>query len=619
MTLDVEQIKDIPWKAILAKRKRTKEKKQRLSPEKRKEQIKKWTTFYRRNLDIYAEERLRISLRPLQRIMLHLMGTSQVFFAICSRGLSKTFTVGLFAVIVCLLYPYSEVVITASTLDQGAKMVREKIEKELVLKLSPVLKYLYENGQIKINTGKDSVNVTFFNYSVIKVLPPLDSSRGERATVLIYEECRLLKRKDIHSIFEPMNHPRQAEFLQKVEYAQDTRLHEEGISIYITSARFKSEWFWTTFKQTVVQCYQNRSVNYNFFAGDIFLALKYGLKTKGDWLKIQQTANELDIRMEYLNEMIGEIEDAYFTFALFKANQKLYKAFRPPTTQEFIEGADLKNTPRKPNEFRMLVIDFAFANSLVGEEKNDNTVIECMSGFYNKGRIVRNVDYIETIGGGESDLTIKRIHELFWDYEADYIVLDIRSGGEVMYNDLTKQYDHPERPGDSWNPHGFTTLFDPKLHVVSEKKIEDLRSRTVDPQAIPCIIPIVGTPELNSTMWQTLHATMRDGFIRFLIDDIEYRQSMETKKSFILMDSNERMRIMLPYVQTSFTITEGVNLRQNWNEGKLKLKEPRSGTKDRMVAVSYGNYIFRLLETKLSKQDQKGEFSEEDWSGIIIT
>lgn len=168
----------------------------------KKTRIKQWTTFFRKNWEIYAEERLRIKLRPFQRIMLHLMGISQVFFAVCSRGLAKTFTVGLASVVYCLLYPYGQVVITASTIDQAKKMVDVKIRNELILKLSPVLHYMYDKGLIKIQSSVDRAEVNFWNGSNILVMPPLDSSRGARANFLVYEECRLLRKGDVDSIFE---------------------------------------------------------------------------------------------------------------------------------------------------------------------------------------------------------------------------------------------------------------------------------------------------------------------------------------------------------------------------------------------------------------------------------
>lgn len=54
-------------KVIQLKRNTEKSAKRKLTKEERDIQIKKWTTFYRRNIDIYAEERLRIKLRPLDR------------------------------------------------------------------------------------------------------------------------------------------------------------------------------------------------------------------------------------------------------------------------------------------------------------------------------------------------------------------------------------------------------------------------------------------------------------------------------------------------------------------------------------------------------------------------
>ena len=95
-------------RVIKLKRETERARKTKLTDEERKIQVKKWTTFYRRNIDVYAEEKLRINLRPFQRVMLYMMGISQVWFGICSRASSKTFIVALFCVCKCLLYPYTE-------------------------------------------------------------------------------------------------------------------------------------------------------------------------------------------------------------------------------------------------------------------------------------------------------------------------------------------------------------------------------------------------------------------------------------------------------------------------------------------------------------------------------
>lgn len=164
-----------------------------------------WTSFYRRNVNLYASQRLGIKLHPFQHIMLYLMGVSQQFMAICSRGLSKSFIVSCYAICKCLLYPYSEVHITSSTLNQAKKMVTDKMDRELCGKLSPVLKYMKDNELIKFHIGKDEITVDFLlNGSKIWVDVADDSARGGRGTLLIYEECRLLKKGIIDSVFEKM-------------------------------------------------------------------------------------------------------------------------------------------------------------------------------------------------------------------------------------------------------------------------------------------------------------------------------------------------------------------------------------------------------------------------------
>lgn len=76
-------------KLITQRKKKEKQRPKRLPKEERTKNMIKWVTFYRRNINLYVEHRLQVRLHPFQHIMLYLMGVSEVFFAICSRGLSK--------------------------------------------------------------------------------------------------------------------------------------------------------------------------------------------------------------------------------------------------------------------------------------------------------------------------------------------------------------------------------------------------------------------------------------------------------------------------------------------------------------------------------------------------
>lgn len=563
--------------------------------------IIEWITLFRRNWHIYVDMVLGIKLRPFQMIMIYLMGISDVFFAICSRGLSKTFIVGLGAICKMNLYPYSEIVITSSTLPQANKMVEDKIRDELIKKLSPYLLYMYDNEYLVITKSDDGYKiVNTLNGSILRVLPCLDSSRGVRATLLIYEECRLLKKGIIDSVFEKMAHPRQAKYLEKPEYASNKRWLEECQSIYITSARFKFEWFWRTFKDCVTGYYIDNKTRYNIFAGDIFMSIANGLKTWGDYRKSKKMSGEMDFRMEDLNEMVGEAEDAFFTIQSFKDNQTIQKCFRPPTIEQLYMGADLGNLKKEENEIRLIISDFAFANT-TSREKNDNTIIFFMSLHWKGNRFERRIDYIEGFPASDSLGAADRIRGLIWDYQADYYILDLRNGGEVLFNYLTIPKENSER-GSAWDVHGLG-LAD-KYQVIPQGKIDDLKSRTVDKNYKPCIIPMIGTSELNSVMWVELKKQLSCNNIKFLVTMQDRQTILEDSGEYFKLTSEELANELIPYGQTEELIREAINLKAEFKNDKVKLIEPRSGTKDRAVVLSYGNYIASLIENEWNKQAQ---------------
>lgn len=580
----------------------------------KEENIIEWISLLRRNWHIFVDLVLQIKLKPFQMLMIYLIGISDVFFAICSRGLSKTFIVGLAAIVKMLLYPYSEVVITASTVAQANVIVEKKIRDELIKKLSPYLLYLYEKEYLVITKSDDSYKIVCtLNGSTLEVLPCTESSRGRRATLLIYEECRLLKKGMIDSVFEKMAHPRQTKYLDNPKYANNKRWLEECQSIYITSARFKFEWFWRTFKDCVTGYYNDKKTRYNIFAGDIFLSIANGLKTWGDLRKSKKMSSEMEVRIEDYNEMIGEAEDAFFKMQNFRENQIIEKSFTPPTNIDVYIGTDLGNEKKKGNEIRLVVTDYAFANT-TSREANDNTIILLMSLHWKGNRFERHVDYIEGHPASDSLGAADRARELFWDYQADYFIPDLRSGGETLYNRMTMKYEHPER-GNLWNPCGFTVATEKSLHVVPSNKLDDLISRTVDKNALPCIIPMVGTGELNATMWIELKKQLESNNIKFLVSMQDRQEILEDNGKYFNLSTEDLAKELAPYGQVDLLIQEAVNLQAEFRDGRPYLKEPRSGTKDRAVCLSYGNYIASKIE---NMYNQSLSMDDDDYSDVQL-
>ena len=506
------------------------------------------------------------------------------------------------------LYPYSEIVITASTIAQANKLCEDKIRDEIIKKLSPYLLDMYNKEYLLITKPDDGYKIeNKLNGSILRILPCLESSRGPRATLLIYEEARLLKHSLIMSVFEKMAHPRQAKYLNDPVYADNSRWLEECKSFYITSARYRYEWFFNYFKKCVIGYYNDNRIKYNIFAGDIYLAIDNSLKTMGDFIKAKKMSTEMDFRMEDLNQMIGEAENSFFSLKEFKDNQILEKAFIPPETLDILMDNEISNTIKKSTEIRLIIADFAFANS-ISRHANDHTIIMLMSLHRKRNKFERHVDYIEGWPGGDSTGAGRRVRQLFWLYQADYIIPDMRNGGEALYNLWTEPLECPEL-GNLWNSHGLTVL-PPRnpYHVVTTAKIEDLISRTVDPNPISCIIPMQGAGELNSQMWIELKKQLQSNNIKFLLPSEDKKEILENSGDFYKMSSEEYASRIVPFSQTDLMIQEAITLNCEYKSDRIILTENRGAFKDRIVCLSYGNYIASKIENEWNKNEQEEEF-----------
>ena len=605
---------------LIFERKKRIKRKRKLTPEERKRQVKDWCTFYRRNWNIYAKYELGISLKPFQEIMIYLMGVSNVFYMMCGRGLSKTFLAALGGFIKCLLYPHSEVVLTATTIKTAKKMVKNKMEDELCDRFSPKLKWMKEQGLIKFKYDTEEIRVDFiFNGSWILILPETESSRGERANTLIFEECRLLKKSMVDSVFLPMRHARVPSYRLKPEYAKDSRLVEQAQIIYLTSTRYKHEWFWGAWKVCVNNFFASKRLVYNIFAGDVLTAIYHKFMTQEDYDIAKREASDIEIRMEYLNEPQGEIEGSFYTLQMFEENRIIQQAFVPPTTEEYITEYGRGEFPwfreKQDDEIRALYIDFAFTDTVNANTTADNTVIGCMSGYPNekRDRYLRNCEYMETYSGSKKDESLLRIRELFLYYDVDVVLLDLRNGGEDRWVDLSKPFYHEEL-GIQFTGLGIYDDDDVLSFYCDKSKADNLRSRTVDPLASHVIIPVVGTDERNNNYHLAMKSALQHHIIRFPVDEMTAKENMIESGIYNTLSSNMKMRKLLGHVQLDIMIIdEAIKLQQVIKKGFISLVVAGRNKRDRIVACEYANYFFHLKELEMIKKQQQTEYDISDW------
>jgi len=562
-----------------------------------------WTSLFRRNWDVYVELVLGIKLKPFQREAIHLLGVSDVFFWRASRGTSKTFVSALASLVKLLLYPNSWVVLTASTSDQANKIVEDKIVGEIILKLSKYLQYYYEQEWIVVTKPGDGYVIKCtLNNSTLKVLAPVPSSKGSRSTFTIYDEVAIMKKNDIDDIFDGMLFPRQAAYLSKPEYAKNRRWVEESKAIYLTSSYYSFMWWYKTWKDCVTGYYVDKRTKYNVCASDFFVSINNNLKTWGDYRRAKHINGDIEFRMNYLNEAVGNSEDAFFSLESFKNNQVLEKCFMPPTPTDMIIGNEIENRKKKQKEVRIVVSDFAWTETRKKHE-SDNSIAFCISGIWKKDHFEKYVDYIETLPtADDADGCANRLKELYWLYDADYLVPDARSGGEAVMNSLSKPYDGEY--GSYINLHGLIISNMMQYQVAPSDKLDYYRSKAVDQDGHKCVIPIFGSAALNTSYWRSMKRALERGRLKMLISMADKQNQLQDSGEYFKMSSEKLANTVAPYGQTDLFIMESVNLKTEIKNDNIKLEAPRGGHRDRVVTCAMGLLIFDLIENEWLKQEQ---------------
>ena len=200
-----------------------------------------WGSYYRQNIDIFVRDYLQLDfLKWFQLMLLVMMDRARIFLWIAARGMGKSFLIAIFAVVRCILYPGTKVVITSGTRGQSINIL-EKIQTEL-MPASPNLRNEIDMSNTKF-TGQDA-KIMFKNTSYIKVVTASDNARSNRANILIVDEFRMVKKDTIDTVLKKFltsrRMPPYKELTleeRKAEYAK-----EPNKSCFLSSAYFKDHW-----------------------------------------------------------------------------------------------------------------------------------------------------------------------------------------------------------------------------------------------------------------------------------------------------------------------------------------------------------------------------------------
>ena len=551
------------------------------------ENIIDWATYYKRNIHRYIQHYFGVDLHLYQILWIYFMSICEGFVTIASRATAKSWLIALLALARGSLLPNSEIVVVATTQKQAA-IIFGKIAR---------LRDDYPNIAREIKTYSDAQNkceCVLHNGTTIKVVGCNEGGRGERSTFTIGEEFRIMDKTKFDSIVKPFAYARQTPYLKNPKYAH---LIEEPREILISSAYHKGLWWYTETMKNIKMMLDGKNVG--FIAFDYLITIKHGIKTVKQIAKERVTMDEITFMEEYENLPWGENANAYFKLDMFKKNRILKKAFYPLRNDMLDKKKNPNDIKRVDGEIRIVSVDIATRKG----SKNDNTIISCIRGLPTAKGYEREYVYQESHQGEHTGKQALRIKQIYHDFEADYIVLDLQQAGITIFERLATITKDEER-GIEYEAF---TVFEHK--TLDKKLIEELQEKTLALNAKPIIYPIMANSKLNNDIAVDFRDRLQRNMCSFLIDDNDAEvYLMKHNKEYANNNNNNKdvninVWFIKPYIETALLINESVNLEYSFSGGYVKLDTVGTARKDRYTSCSYGGYFISLLELDLLKND----------------
>lgn len=552
--------------------------KQGVSEERLKEniaQLREQIAFFRAYPDLFIDfikgPDCKFHFYFYQRIFLRIVMRHRKVYAVFPRAFSKSFLSMMALMLRCILYPGSELFITTGGKEQAASITVAKIEE--ICKLIPALNHEinWERGQSK--KSKDNVEYIFKNGSKINILAARETSRGQRRTGGLMEECVLIDQDALNEIIIPTTNVAR-------RLADGTRHEEELVNksqIFITTAGYKGTFAYEKLIEMLVESVLNPE-EVMIMGGTYKTPVAEGLLSQKfvSELKMAGTFNEASFDREYCSVWSGDAENAYFSSGVFDKHRQLLQ----PEYEH--SGRASKSA------YYLLGID-------VGRIGCTTEVCVFKITPQPQGSALKQLVNLYTYEAEDFEEQAIKIKKLFYLYKARVCAIDANGLGVGLIDFMTKSQVDPET-GDELPPFGVEGGTFDEVHEQYKK----IKGDNVEKDAMYLI---KANAPINTEAHAYVQTQLSSGKIKFLIDEREASVKLMSTKVGQNMSPEERNERLQPFVQTSILKDQMMNLIEE-NEGvNIILKQNNKGIKkDKFSAFEYGLYYVKQEEERKRKR-----------------
>ena len=272
----------------------------------------------------------------------------------------------------CILYPNSHLFVTTGGKEQAASITIAKIEE--ICKLIPGL-----NNEINWDRGvstksKDNVKYVFKNGSTIDVLAARQSSRGQRRTGGLMEQCVLIDGDILNEVIIPTTNVDR-------RLSDGSRHREENVNksqIYITTAGWKNGFAYKKLIQILINSILEPD-EYMVMGGTYQTPVVSGLLDEDfvEQLKLQGTFNDQSFNRQYRSIWSGDVENAFFSSEQFDKHRVLLQpqyeySGRSTKSAYYVFGVDVGRVGLKVGSNKISLIA---GTSLIQDNQQPRTKI----------------------------------------------------------------------------------------------------------------------------------------------------------------------------------------------------------------------------------------------------
>lgn len=553
-------------------------KKQGMSEERLKAQLphlRKLIAYYREYPDLLVDfmkgPESTFKFFFYQRIFLRITMRHRYVYATFPRAYSKSFLSMMILMLRCILYPNSHLFVTTGGKEQAASITIAKIEE--ICKLIPALNNELDWSRGASKKSKDDVNYIFKNDSSINILAAKQSSRGQRRTGGLMEECVLIDGDILNEIIIPTTNVDRL-------LPDGTRHKEEIINksqIYITTAGWKNSFAYDKLMELLVQSMIEPD-KVMIMGGTYETPVAEGLLDEDfvEQLKLQGTFKEDSFDREYRSKWSGDAENAFYSSEKFDR----YRVLSQPEYE--YSGRSSKSA------YYVIGVDVGRIGC---------TTEACIFKVtpQPQGAALKSLVNIYTYEAEHFETQAINLKKLYYKYKAKIISIDANGLGIGLIDFMTRAQIDPET-GDTLPPFGVEG-------GTSEDAIAPYRKIKGGDVEDNALYLIKANAPINTEAYSYTQTQMSSGKIKFLKDESEAKAKLMSSKVGQNMDADKRNEYLKPFVLTTILREQMLNLVEE-NEGvNIILKQSSRGIKkDKFSAFIYGLYYIKQEEDHKEKR-----------------